>query len=599
MINDVSKLSIGSNLFDSPSAIKKDASSFLENKTQSKNDFKSKIDTQINSAAKKSDSKLETKQESKTKNNYEERVPISGRGRVQNDKIRNSEIVSDDSIEGDDSDDTLPSQSLPDMPKTAKYSQSQQAAGTQPKDFSNKDGIVFEANEIKSRERIQSSMDERIPVIKFMQFMKEQYNINPQDIVNAMNSLSQDQLMATPQESMYAFFNKLGITNENIAPAKEQYLNMLSDLNKIENIKQTNNIKVEILDPKKEKLLELNRKLDQMNASFFIQPNARETQTTPLSAKAEGLENKLSPDKFFIDDKNTKSYLKQESVAENSPPTTSSVTYKPQQIEIPQVEVLNEQQTPVASTQDGMDPQQLKDLAKQNELKLDIIQLNNQLNHLEKSMQNSNAKSEDSEKNLDDANFFGFSHDKQVESKPAQFANELKLTDRSNNQSENIKTILNQAQVMIKKGGGEMKIQLQPEGIGNVNLKVKVEEGGRVGIQMVADTADAKRLLEGSLNDLKSHLAQHKMSVDVFKVDVSDKFNDTLNQQNDLNREEARNFLGQYREQMEQFRNPFHNDNPGLRIYRNYGGKAPETRPLEPMAVAPRKNNNGRLHLVA
>ena len=61
---------------------------------------------------------------------------------------------------------------------------------------------------------------------------------------------------------------------------------------------------------------------------------------------------------------------------------------------------------------------------------------------------------------------------------------------------------------MIKDGGGEMKIQMNPEGLGEVNLKVLVEDGN-VNIEMIADNKDAKKLMEKGLLDLKANLAQH------------------------------------------------------------------------------------------
>ena len=95
-----------------------------------------------------------------------------------------------------------------------------------------------------------------------MKFMKENYNIEPEEIVDAMNHLSQDELLSTPQDSMYAFFNKLGISSENIAPVKEQYLGMLKELDQVETSKGLKqNVNVEVLDPKKQKLQEMNRKL--------------------------------------------------------------------------------------------------------------------------------------------------------------------------------------------------------------------------------------------------------------------------------------------------------------------------------------------------
>ncbi|MFZ4403375.1 MAG: flagellar hook-length control protein FliK [Pseudobdellovibrionaceae bacterium] len=86
-------------------------------------------------------------------------------------------------------------------------------------------------------------------------------------------------------------------------------------------------------------------------------------------------------------------------------------------------------------------------------------------------------------------------------------------------QEANIKTLMNQAQYLIKKGGGEMKVDLNPEGLGRIQMKVLVQDG-RVNVQMAADTKEAKTTLENGLGDLKNSLAAHKLSMDHIKIDV-------------------------------------------------------------------------------
>lgn len=83
----------------------------------------------------------------------------------------------------------------------------------------------------------------------------------------------------------------------------------------------------------------------------------------------------------------------------------------------------------------------------------------------------------------------------------------------------NVRQIMNQAQYLIKKGGGEMKVEMSPEGLGSLHMKVIVNEG-KVNVQMAAETKEAKQAIESGLSDLKSSLAAHKLSVDQVKIDV-------------------------------------------------------------------------------
>jgi flagellar hook-length control protein FliK len=113
----------------------------------------------------------------------------------------------------------------------------------------------------------------------------------------------------------------------------------------------------------------------------------------------------------------------------------------------------------------------------------------------------------------------------------------------------NIRQIMNQAQYLIKKGGGEMNVQMSPEGMGQIHMKVLVENG-RVNVQMAAQTDEAKKTLESGLSDLKNSLAAHKLSMDHVKIDVVNSTNTENNTQSQMNdpggREQTRQFWNKF-----------------------------------------------------
>ncbi len=456
--------------------------------------------------------------------------------------------------------------------------------------------------------------DEQKSILQFMLFMKDQFDVEPEKLIQALSSLSDKELLSTPEESMESFFKNLGLDEDEIQPAKEQYLALLVQLNKIETQKAPqaveSPIEVEVLDPKRQRVLDVNRKLDQMNASFFMNPPVKKESTEILKPEFGLGDNKIvetidtpdtptTTDQFFIDNrkpvdlKSQPSEYVQKMVQQMKPVGESDVAVP--KVSAPQVsaeQVVAAESLPISDS--GMAKENLSQLSKKTE----NIQM--QLGNLEKSMKSMDKDTDTPQHDLhsnSQPSDVIFTPDKQV-AQTNTFSTELNAsTDRSaKSDNPNIQQIINQANVMIRRGGGEMKMQLNPEGLGNVKLKVKVEDG-KVGIQMIADTADAKRLLESSIGDLKANLSQHKMTVDAFKVDVSDKFSDSLNQQSDLNREEARQFLGQFREQ-NQFRNAWFNDSPGIKAYRQYGGKDVTKQPVEPIPTMSR-NDKGRIHLVA
>jgi flagellar hook-length control protein FliK len=115
----------------------------------------------------------------------------------------------------------------------------------------------------------------------------------------------------------------------------------------------------------------------------------------------------------------------------------------------------------------------------------------------------------------------------------------------------NIKQIMNQAQYLIKKGGGEMNVEMTPEGLGKINMKVLVQDG-KVNVQMAADTQEAKKTLESGLSDLKNSLAAHKLSMDHVKIDVVGNTNTDNSAQNQMkqsnpgSRDQARQFWNNF-----------------------------------------------------
>lgn len=136
-----------------------------------------------------------------------------------------------------------------------------------------------------------------------------------------------------------------------------------------------------------------------------------------------------------------------------------------------------------------------------------------------------------------------------------------------------VKQLMNQAQYLIKKGGGEMKVQMTPEGMGTIHLKVMLQDG-KVNMQMSADTQEAKKTIESSLAELKTSLAAHKLSMENVKVDVVNSTSTDTSTQNQTNmngqnqRDQTRQFWNQFNENFgSQGRRESFLDTPNLKGY--------------------------------
>lgn len=85
--------------------------------------------------------------------------------------------------------------------------------------------------------------------------------------------------------------------------------------------------------------------------------------------------------------------------------------------------------------------------------------------------------------------------------------------------AEAVQKLMDQAQILATKGGGEMKVQLNADGLGAVQLKVAMQDG-KLQLHMAAESSEAKSLIESSLAELKTSLAAQKLSVENVKIDV-------------------------------------------------------------------------------
>jgi len=68
-------------------------------------------------------------------------------------------------------------------------------------------------------------------------------------------------------------------------------------------------------------------------------------------------------------------------------------------------------------------------------------------------------------------------------------------------------------------GGGEMRIRLKPENLGELHVRVVTNGNGNVGLQIQASDEKAKKILEESMGSLKESLASHQLSL--MSVDLS------------------------------------------------------------------------------
>jgi hypothetical protein len=172
----------------------------------------------------------------------------------------------------------------------------------------------------------------------------------------------------------------------------------------------------------------------------------------------------------------------------------------------------------------------------------------------------------------------------------------------------NVRELIRQAQVALKNGGGEIKMALKPEGLGQVKLKVSVNDG-QVSVEMLTENDAAKRMLEKGLSDLKSSLAAQELKVESLKVDVGQEIKKHMDGSADEQSRQSRQGIGELMSQMRDERQSFQQgmmENPGFRRYNSRGPSGdvgPESAGAAARAAAARNayrpRASGRLDLVA
>lgn len=436
------------------------------------------------------------------------------------------------------------------------------------------------------------------PVLRFMKAMQENFGISPQQIMKALGEMPQQTLMKSPHEAMTPLFEKLGLQPRQFTKAQILYTEMLTDMEKVE--PESFQGKLPIASG-----TALGAMSAMKSSELPAQMIERPMTAAPKSTLDQLIEQKIS--RRALEPGNRQGVFK----------------VPPQQPEsMAQVFKIDPKQMGIADTKnnipDGLAIDKLKEFDPQ--LRIEDVKINpskvteqfsssapilgggaavSALAAAEGKKEKENSK-DDLKDNLSEQ-MMQMPADKKVD---GQFAMDklgataaAPATQHQNQLSnENVEKLISGSQALLKKGGGEMKIQLNPEGLGKIHLNIKVENG-QVGVQMMADTQEAKKLLETSMNDLKLGLAEHKLNLNHSKVDVSEQSSQNMTQSQDFKREEARDFLGQFRQFNESFRQGA-NDLSGVKAYRkSTQSPTPDIQPLESRRSDPTKS--GGLYLVA
>jgi flagellar hook-length control protein FliK len=456
-------------------------------------------------------------------------------------------------------------------------------------------------------------------MLEFMDSMESEFGIPPSEIVEAMTKIPQSDQLSSPEDSASQVIAQLNLT-----PAEEQrayalYMGMLATLQAALESAQPMAESVQamasaatspLLADSRQRRNLLNDSLDQMNQKFFMQgPHS------PMMSEAQS-DRMLNPD----------GELQQEFVAplpEFPAQKTDAAAMRALQEQMQQGSVdplsnegrelakaLSALSATAAALDQGLksDPENIQALKAETTLssmKSPTGEFSSGVTPVafEMGADEGGGDLQDEGNLQGDSQFFvtdpsaqGGKIDSKVQRGAVNTSFGAALASASgegtgeSESASNVQALMKQAQYMIRKGGGEARIQMTPEGIGQIHMKLAIQDG-KVNLEMSAETKEAKKLIESSIHELRSSLGQHNLSVEQVKVDVGNqaagdnKNSDSQSQQRqmdmrqDQGKNQAREFWSQFGDGGGFDRRGTFFDSPGIRAY---GGSSRQVEALTP-----------------
>jgi flagellar hook-length control protein FliK len=468
-----------------------------------------------------------------------------------------------------------------------------------------------------------NEISQEIPVdqaamMKFLISMKSELGIEPQDILNAMDNLTTEELMKAPEDTMTQVLNGLDLGNAERERAGQLYQTMLKEtaVAKLSGWARTNgqDVNMKVMGPEEIKQQKLLASLDRMNQQFFVQDRpvdsqfistdemmvtGEQKQGQPVNALPPMADPRSYPSNKGIDQKRKDDFKMPEFFPVVAAPITTQVPGESSTGSVVQAQSLQGLQNAAFMNPAGKTSLEPVGAFSKSPEMIQSMNVASGAVPVTVAVEDDAEWGDSGEESESDSSTFQTGQP-QAAIKPGgnlftQSAMAAPVIAKPGEESANVRNLIQGAQILIQKGGGEMKVKMQPEGMGEVDLKVSVHQG-RVDVQMLTDNNDIKKLLESGLSDLKESLVGHKLNLDTVKVDVAQKFHPDLGSQlEQQQREMAREFLGQFRQQNQSNRSGFM-DVTGLK---NYGARSKVQTPSDVPAASRARETSRRLDLVA
>lgn len=423
----------------------------------------------------------------------------------------------------------------------------------------------------KENKESKKGNEQRRPMVEFLMQMDEKFGVSPTELVTAFSNLSDEALQSAPEDSINDLVKELSLNSNQEVEVKELFTQMLAEQRQQSGASKGEGVSSErslaagafvegdgsILSEKEVSDIKLQSSIDRMTRDFF------------LSDKKPQFENGdfLKPSALNAYSQQMKAMGRENLSEMATNPWTADANQQPEvsdaNLEAPMTSVLGGIAASKMTKADSLGQVQPQVQNSNQPATSDIMASAGNETTFGDSLEDFDEESLSSEQ--DSLAPFMAKNSEGVQNAgkvAAPFA--INMNEPGDPEAPmNVKQVIDQAEYMAKKGGGEMKVKLSPEGLGDLNLKVNMSEG-RINVEMLTSSNDAKKLIEKGLGDLKSTLAAHKIQVDQIKVDVSNNMTNDLdmNQEQQEQRAHQERFLDDFQRQNRAFRHGFY-DVPG------------------------------------
>ena len=430
---------------------------------------------------------------------------------------------------------------------------------------------------------------------KFMDSFESEFGVPPEEMVEAMSQLTTQDLEKPPEKTVDTLLAKLDLAPQDEAKAKQMYLGLVMQLKQIDTrvampqahddmLSQLSAQRVQLSSEKKDVM---GSQVQNLSDKFWMRGSQADKALSPemnqlqvreflkkmVTAESAGVDGKsLEEPEAIATTENFMQQLKTEAPDESQDDSADTSANDDFQFmaETSGMKALerNESTKDAHAQGHGKDQQKSNDEAgaiiKGGISKEAIMAEFKKLGINPEHLQSKKTEKADVEALLNlDAGSLPQSKFESLKSILPALSIQPPVVMSAADKMENMQQVMNQAQILLKNGGGEVKVEMTPEGMGKVQLNLQMIDG-KVQLHMNTETKEAKKLIESSISELKQSLAAHQLSMDLVKVDVVHKPTAAHEARNDQ-QGQMQNFLNQQqRDGTKQFWQQF-NENFGNR----------------------------------